>query len=102
MNKLVALGVATAGAVLAFQFLPARTRHRFKVAMRRRMTRHMERMMANLPEGSPPKIVVSVLPRLQAQSDQIIAQLQELNALLREQRGGSGGEVEPARTGTRE
>ncbi len=86
MNKLVTVGVAAAGAVLAFQFLPAKTRRRLKAAIGRRMTKHMEHMLASLPEGSPPRMVVSVLPKLQAQNDQIIAQLQELNELLREQR----------------
>ncbi len=44
----------------------------------------MERMMARLPENAPPRLVVSILPRLQAQNDQIIALLREQNELLRE------------------
>jgi hypothetical protein len=44
----------------------------------------MEHVMASLPESSPPKLVMSVLPRLREQNDQIIAMLQEQNALLRE------------------
>jgi hypothetical protein len=46
----------------------------------------MEHMMASLPDNSPPKLVMSVLPRLRDQNDQIIAMLREQNALLREHR----------------
>ena len=49
------------------------------------MAEGFEHMMASLPEGAPPKLVRSVLPKLQMQNDQIIAMLQELNELLREQ-----------------
>jgi hypothetical protein len=44
----------------------------------------MEHMMASLPEGSPPKLIMSVLPRLRDQNDQMIAMLREQNELLRE------------------
>ena len=40
--------------------------------------------MASLPEGSPPKLVMSVLPQLRDQNEQIIRMLREQNALLRE------------------
>jgi hypothetical protein len=53
--------------------------------MKLRMAEHMERMMARLPENAPPRLVVSILPRLQAQNEQIIALLREQNELLREQ-----------------
>jgi hypothetical protein len=57
--------------------------------MKRRMAEHMERMMARLPENAPPRLVMSILPRLQAQNEQIIALLREQNELLRErQRNG--------------
>jgi hypothetical protein len=49
-------------------------------AMRNRM---MKRMMASMPEDSPPKLVMSVLPRLEAQNDEILALLKEQNDLLR-------------------
>jgi hypothetical protein len=45
----------------------------------------MEQMMARLPDDAPPKLVMSILPRLRAQNDQIIALLQEQNGLLRKQ-----------------
>jgi hypothetical protein len=50
------------------------------------MIEGMEHMMANLPEGAPPKLVMSILPKRQAQNDQIIAMLREQNEFLREQR----------------
>jgi hypothetical protein len=49
------------------------------------MIENIEHMMASLPEGSPPKLVMSILPKLQAQNDQILALLREQNELLREQ-----------------
>jgi hypothetical protein len=42
-------------------------------------------MMAGLPEDSPPKLIMSILPKLQEQNDQIIAMLREQNELLRQQ-----------------
>ena len=50
------------------------------------MFQRMEHMMASLPEGSPPKLIMSVLPRLRDQNDQIITLLREQNELLRELR----------------
>lgn len=46
------------------------------------MMKHMEKVMTGLPEDSPPKLVISILPKLRAQNDQIIALLQEQNELL--------------------
>ena len=83
MNRFIALGAAVVGGVIAFQ-LSQVPRRRLAAAINRRMLRHMEHMMASLPESSPPKLVMSVLPRLREQNDQIIAMLQEQNALLRE------------------
>jgi hypothetical protein len=50
--------------------------------MAKRMVEHMGRMMASLPENAPPKLVMSILPKLQAQNEQIIAMLREQNELL--------------------
>ncbi|MEJ2007440.1 MAG: hypothetical protein P8Z30_04655 [Acidobacteriota bacterium] len=85
MKKLVTLGMATVGGLIVFRFLPRRLRGRLTSVVRRRMSGHMEKMMAGLPEGSPPKLVLSVLPKLQAQNEQIIAMLREQNELLKEQ-----------------
>jgi hypothetical protein len=43
----------------------------------------MARMMEGLPPDSPPKLVMSILPRLREQNDEIIALLREQNELLR-------------------
>ncbi len=89
MTRLGALGVATAGGVIAFLFLSHKSRHRLSRAvgdwMTQRMVMHMGRMMESLPEGAPPKLVISILPKLQAQNEQIIAMLREQNELLRQQ-----------------
>lgn len=49
-------------------------------AMRNRL---MKRMLASMPEDSPPRLIISVLPRLQAQNEKILALLKEQNDLLR-------------------
>ena len=36
-------------------------------------------MLASLPEDAPPKLIMSVLPKLRAQNDKIMAMLQEQN-----------------------
>ena len=84
MNRFIAVGAAVIGGVIAFRALSRAPRRRLGAALSRRMLRHMEHMMASLPDSSPPKLVMSVLPRLREQNDQIIAMLQEQNALLRE------------------
>jgi hypothetical protein len=71
---------------------PRETRPRISgfAAMRNRM---MRRMMASMPEDSPPKLIMSVLPSLQAQNERILALLEEQNELLR--RLAAGQENEP-------
>jgi hypothetical protein len=61
--------------------------------MRRRMLQRMEKVMASLPEDAPPKLVMSVLPRLRDQNDRIIALLQEQNELLRARPQAARGSV---------
>ncbi|HJW55664.1 MAG TPA: hypothetical protein VJ577_10360 [Burkholderiaceae bacterium] len=83
MNKAIVLGAAVIGGAIAFRYLfSTAKRHRLGAAFNRRMLRHMEQMMASLPDSSPPKLVMSVLPRLREQNEQIIAMLQEQNVLL--------------------
>ena len=41
-------------------------------------------MMEEMPEDSPPRLVMSTLPRLAEQNDEILALLREQNALMRE------------------
>jgi hypothetical protein len=83
MKKLIAVGAAAVAAGIALLSLP-RARHSVSAAVRRRMLQRMEHMMASLPKGSPPKLIMSVLPRLRDQNDQIIAMLREQTELLRE------------------
>ncbi len=85
MKPLMALGLTTIGGVIAFQCLPREVRGRLTAGMKHRMSEGLEHMMARLPENSPPKLIMSVLPKLRAQNDQIIAMLREQNELLREQ-----------------
>ncbi len=79
------LGAVTAGGVIAFRCLPRSSRDRLTAAIKDRMMKRCEHMMASLPEEAPPKLIISVLPKLQAQNDQIIALLHEQTELLREQ-----------------
>ena len=86
MNKLIAIGLAAIGGVIVFRSLPPETRSRLTAPVKRWITEHMQQMMATLPEDAPPKLVASILPKLLAQNDRIIAMLQEQNDLLRQQR----------------
>jgi hypothetical protein len=83
MKRLLALGAIAVGAVIAFQS-SEESRRRLAAAVRRRMLKRMEHMMASLPEDSPPKLIMSVLPQLRDQNDQMIRMLREQNELLRE------------------
>lgn len=83
MRRLIALGAIALGGALAFKYLPRESRGRVGDVVGRRVLEGMERMMASLPENAPPKLIMSVLPRLQAQNDQIIAILREQNELLK-------------------
>lgn len=83
MNRLVLLGAATVGGLIAYRCLSPEMRHRLTSTVRHRMMKHMEKMMASLPEDAPPKLVMSILPKLREQNDHIIALLQEQNDLLR-------------------
>ena len=85
MKTPIALGLAVVGGVIAFRSLPRESRDRLTAMVGHWMTKGFKNMMASLPEGAPPKLVMSVLPKLQAQNDQIIAMLREQNQLLREQ-----------------
>jgi hypothetical protein len=84
MKGLVTLGVVALGAVVAYRYLPRGSRNRLGDVVRRRVMERMKRTIASLPEGAPPKLVMSVLPRLQAQNEEIIALLRAQTELLRE------------------
>ncbi len=85
MKAAIVVALAAVGGVVALRCLPRQSRNRLTSLAGRRALRGMEHMMASLPEGAPPKLVMSILPRLKAQNDQIIAMLREQNELLREQ-----------------
>ena len=84
MRRSIALGATVVGGVIALRSLSPAPRRRLTSAVSRRIRQRMERRMANLPEDAPPKLVMSVLPRLRDQNDQIISMLREQNELLRE------------------
>lgn len=84
MKRFIAIGAIVLGGVIAVQALTRDPRSRLGPAVRQRMLKRMERMMAALPEGAPPKLVMSVLPRLREQSDEILRLLREQNELLKE------------------
>ncbi len=87
MTKLVVLGLAAVGGVVALRCLPVEPRHRLTRTagdwVNKKMLAHMGRIMASLPEGAPPKLVMSVLPKLQAQNEEILELLRVQNELLR-------------------
>ena len=78
---LLAIAIAGAGVFVGYQLLAeSRPQRAGFAAMRRKM---MERMMDAMPENSPPKLVTTILPRLQKQNEQILVLLNEQNELLR-------------------
>ena len=84
MKRVVVVGAAVLAGVVAVWSLPRVPRRRLSAAVSRRMLKRIEHLMATLPENSPPKLIMSVLPRLRDQNDQIIAMLREQNDLLQE------------------
>ena len=90
MKRFIALGAIVLSGAILFQVLAPEPRRRFSPALRQRMLKRMESMMASLPEGAPPKLVMSVLPRLREQNDEILRLLREQNELLREQAAYAG------------
>jgi hypothetical protein len=72
LRKLLAVGTIIGGAIAAGQPLRSQGRRRM-----------MERVMERMPPDSPPRLVMSILPRLREQNDEIIALLREQNELLR-------------------
>ena len=85
MRRGIALLAAMAGGMIVFRCLPRDSRDHLTSLMRHRIIKAMEHMLASLPEDAPPKLIMSVLPKLRAQNDKIMAMLQEQNELLRAQ-----------------
>jgi hypothetical protein len=80
---LLTIAIAGAALLVGHQLLAQRRPQRAGFAAMRRKI--MKRMIDAMPEDSPPKLVMSILPRLQEQNDQILALLKEQTDLLREQ-----------------
>lgn len=59
-------------------------RGRLAEKMTERLKSHMERVLEEMPEDSPPRLVMTTLPRLAEQNERILALLREQNALLQE------------------
>jgi hypothetical protein len=58
------------------------------IALRRRLRskapgQTMQRLIQRMPADSPPRLIMSILPRLREQNDEIVALLREQNELLR-------------------
>lgn len=72
--------IAGAAFFLGHHLARSRPQRNSFAAMRQKM---MKRIMDAMPEDSPPKLVTSILPRLQEQNDEILVMLKEQNELLR-------------------
>lgn len=84
MRRVFALGAVIVGGVIAARrFLPAEGRGPDRQPGATMGQRMLTRMIEGLPPDSPPKLVMSILPRLREQNDEIIALLREQNELLR-------------------
>jgi hypothetical protein len=72
-RRLLAVGAVILGVMAVRRFLLTEGRGRL-----------MERIMERMPPDSPPRLVMSVLPRLREQNDEIVALLREQNEVLRQ------------------
>lgn len=87
MKRLLLVSGILVGGAVTTRMLSEKQREpmsRFAAKMRERLHSHMGRMLENMPEDSPPRLVMSTLPRLAEQNEQILALLREQNALMRE------------------
>jgi hypothetical protein len=85
MNRSIALRAVVLASAATLLVLSPDRRQRLGAAVRRRMIQRMEHMLAGLPEESPPKLIMTILPQLRKQNEEIVAMLREQNALLRDQ-----------------
>lgn len=88
MKKLLVLtAIIVGGAMVIRRLLPGEEGEgtsSLRDTMRGRMMERMCKMMEEMPEDSPPGLILSTLPRLQEQSDQMLILLREQNELLKE------------------
>ena len=78
MKRVLVLGAVLAGGVIAARQLLSPER---RASIRQGM---MDCMMEEMPDESPPKLVMTILPRLLEQNDQILALLR-----AQSERGGT-------------
>lgn len=86
MKKLFLVSGILAGAAAASRILSEdedRPDHGPAARLKDRLRTGMERMLDGMPEGSPPRLIMSTLPSLKEQNEEILALLREQNALLR-------------------
>jgi len=85
MKKLLLLTTVLVGAAMVVgRILTPERRESMRGRAGEQMMERMGRMMEEMPDDSPPKLVMSTLSRLQEQNDQILALLREQNDLSRE------------------
>ncbi|HSM52746.1 MAG TPA: hypothetical protein VK839_01035 [Erythrobacter sp.] len=82
MRTSTAIGIATVGGAIAYQFLPEKQRERISSAIRHQVSERMEDVLDSMPEDSPPRLVRDVLPKIESQNEEIVSLLREQNALL--------------------
>lgn len=83
MKKLLALGTIVVGGVIAVRSFLRSEEGGARRPLGTVKQRIMARMLEGMPADSPPKLVMSILPRLQQQNDEIISLLREQSELLR-------------------
>jgi len=86
MNNSLTVGIAVVGGLLGLRLLSKARHEQPGSTMAGRMSQRLEKMIAKLPENSPPKLVMTVLPALRDQNEQILQMLREQNELLRQLR----------------
>lgn len=88
MKRMLPFAAGVIGGAVAYRWLQQPEQQepiqRFRRSVAKRMVKGMERVMDELPEDSPPKLVASTLPRLQEQHEEVLTLLREQNELLRQ------------------
>lgn len=82
------LFIAIGGAAALIGYTLSRPTGARQGAFTEMRNRGMKRMMASMPEDSPPKLIMSILPVLREQNANILALLEEQADLLRRLEAG--------------
>lgn len=84
-KPLIALSLLAGGtAVAALARRRPEAGHRLASKAKERRGSHMERILARMPENSPPRLIMKTLPRLARQNEEILELLREDHRRLRE------------------